>query len=215
MLNQNEFGFISHEHVCYYTLENLKSLLEETDFEVFDALTNPTNGGSIRVYATPKGSADSLSCPLNWLSIGSARVIGTLEYKKKEGLEGPEPYHHFMRNIEKLKQETVEWLRRQAESGKMVVGYGASTKGNVLLQYYDITTDLISCIAERSENKWGLCTIGTGIPIISEEEMRAMKPDYLFAFPWFFIKSFVERGKELLAGGTRFVMPQPQLRVID
>ena len=94
------------------------------------------------------------------------------------------------------------------------MGYGASTKGNVLLQYYGITSDLIPCIAERSEEKWGLCTIGTGIPIISEEEMRAMKPDYLLALPWFFIKSFVEREKDLLDGGTRFVIPQPQLRVI-
>lgn len=214
MLEQNEFGFISHEHVCYYTLENLKTLLEDSGFEVFDVLTNPTNGGSLRVYATPKGSTRHLACPLNWLSLGRARVIGTLEYEKKEGLSSPEPYHRFMRSIENLKQDTMEWLQRQAESGKKVVGYGASTKGNVLLQYYGITKDLIPCIAERSENKWGLCTIGTGIPVISEDEMRKMRPDYLFAFPWFFIKTFIRREKELLAAGTRFVMPQPQLRVI-
>ena len=214
MLDQNEFGNICHVHVCYYTLENLKSLLEETGFEIFDVMTNATNGGSIRVYATPKGSTESLSCPLNWLSIGRARLIGTSEYEKKEELASAEPYLRFMRNIEGLKKETLAWLQQQAESGKKVVGYGASTKGNVLLQYYGITTDLIPCIAEANQSKWGLCTIGTGIPIISEEEMRALKPDYLFAFPWFFIKYFIDRESELLAGGTRFVMPQPQLRVI-
>ncbi len=215
MLEQNEFGNICHEHVAYYTLESLKSLLEATGFEIFDVTTNPTNGGSLRVYATPKGSTGSLSCPLNWLSIGRARVIGTLEYEKREKLSSPEPYQRFMRNIERLKEETLEWLRKQAESGKKVVGYGASTKGNVLLQYYGITTDLIPCIAEANRNKWGLCTIGTGIPIVSEAEMREMKPDYLFVFPWFFIKYFIEREKDLLASGTRFVMPQPQLRVVD
>ena len=214
MLELNEFGFISHEHVCYYTLENLVSLFKEAGFEIFDTVLNPTNGGSIRVYATPTGSVENLTCPLNWLSIGRARVKGTLAYEKEGAFGGPEPYHAFMRSIEKLKHETLEWLRLQADSGKKVVGYGASTKGNVLLQYYGITSDLIPCIAERSEEKWGLCTIGTGIPIISEEEMRAMKPDYLLALPWFFIKSFVEREKDLLDGGTRFVIPQPQLRVI-
>jgi len=215
MLDQNEFGNICHEHLCYYTLKNLKSLLEEAGFEIFDVMMNTTNGGSIRVYATPKGSTEYLSCPLHWLSVGRARLIGTLEYEKTEKLDTIEPYLRFKRNIETLKSETMNWLQRQADSNKKVVGYGASTKGNVLLQYYGITKDLIPCIAEANQKKWGLCTIGTGIPVISEAEMRAMKPDYLFVLPWFFIKYFIEREKNLLAGGTRFVMPQPWLRVIE
>jgi hypothetical protein len=130
-------------------------------------------------------------------------------------LSDPSPYKAFMSRIEKLKKETLDWLRRQKDSGKRVVGYAASTKGNVLLQYYNITPEVLPFIAERSHNKWGLYTIGTGIPIISEEEMRRMKPDYLFVLPWFFIASFIEREKELLAQGTRFVIPQPELRIID
>lgn len=214
MLDQLEFGNICHEHVCYYTLDVLKSLLEKTGFEIFDVSINATNGGSIRVYATPQGSVDDLTCPLHWLSIGRARLIGTLEYEKREQLRTAEPYIRFMQDIENLKQETLQWLQKQAECGKTVIGYGASTKGNVLLQYYGITTDLIPCIAEANHNKWGLCTIGTGIPIISEKEMRAMKPDYLFVFPWFFIKYFMEREKNILADGTHFVIPQPRLRVL-
>ena len=214
MLDQLEFGNICHEHVCYYTLDVLKSLLEKTGFEIFDVTLNSTNGGSLRVYATPQGAIDALACPLHWLSIGRARVIGTLEYEKREELRTAGPYLRFMQNIEKLKRDTLRWLQLQAESGKTVMGYGASTKGNVLLQYYGITTDLIPYIAEANHDKWGLCTIGTGIPIISEKEMRAMKPDYLFVFPWFFIKYFMEREKNLLTSGTRFVMPQPQLRIV-
>lgn len=215
MLEQNEFGNICHEHVCYYTLSIVKSLLERADFEVFDVLLNPTNGGSIRVYATPKRSTELLACRLSRLNIGRARLIGTLEYEKKEGFCSVQPYHQFAQRVEALKEETVTWLQRQVEAGKKVVGYGASTKGNVLLQYYGITTDLIPYIAEANEKKWGLCTIGTGIPIISEAEMREMKPDYLFVLPWFFISYFIEREKELLSSGTRFVMPQPQLQIIN
>ena len=214
MLEQNEFGNICHEHICYFTLNILKFLLENAGFEVFDVLLNATNGGSFRIYAAPKDST-RLACPLSWLSIGRARVIGTLEYENKRNLDSPEPYLQFARDIEELKQETLNWLQLQAETGKKVVGYGASTKGNVLLQYYGITPDLIPCIADANERKWGLCTIGTGIPIISEVEMREMKPDYLFVLPWFFISYFKEREKELLAGGTRFVMPQPQLWIVE
>jgi hypothetical protein len=215
MLEQNEFGNICHEHIFYYTLDPLKTMLEATGFELVDAQMNPTNGGSIRVYATPKGSIEDLACPLNWLSIGRARIIGILEYEKREGLRSPEPYRRFMRRIEELKRQTLEWLRLQADRGKKVIGYGASTKGNVLLQYYGITPELLPHIAEANMKKWGLCTVGTGIPIISETEMRKMKPDYLFVLPWFFISYFMEREKNLLAGGTRFVMPLPQLRVIE
>jgi hypothetical protein len=215
MLEQNEFGNICHEHVCYYTLGNLKPLLDEAGFEVFDVQINPTNGGSIRVYATPKGSTKYLSCPLNWISIGRARVQGTLEYETHEKLNSPEPYVRFMQRVERLKRETVDWLQKQVECGKKVIGYGASTKGNVLLQYYGITTDLLPYIAEANMKKWGLCTVGTGIPIVSEAEMRKMKPDYLLVFPWFFTSYFMERERDLLASGTQLVMPQPELRVVE
>ena len=116
-------------------------------------------------------------------------------------------------DIEKLKSDTIEWLYKQKKDGKKVIGYGASTKGNVLLQYYNINEDLMPFIAERSPEKFGLCTPGTGIPIISEDEMRKMKPDYLFALPWFFIRTFIEREHELISNGTRFVVPQPELRI--
>lgn len=215
MLEQLEFGNICHEHVCYYTLENLKPLLEEAGFEVFDALLNPTNGGSIRVYATPAGSTDYLTCPLNWLSIGTARVSALLEYEKTEGFATPVRYFEFAKHIENLKHTTMAWLEQQAELGKKVVGYGASTKGNVLLQYYGITSELLPCIADANSKKWGLATVGSGIPIVSEAEMRKMQPDYLLAFPWFFISHFLQRERALLDSGTRFVMPQPKLCVVD
>lgn len=215
MLEQNEFGDMCHEHVAYYTLKIIKSLLEGAGFEVFDVLMNPTNGGSLRVYATPKGSINRLACPLHWASIGRARYLGMLEYEKQKNLDSPKPYFDFARRIKQIKEQVITWLQKKKEQKKTVIGYGASTKGNVFLQYCGIGPDLLPCIADANKKKWGLCTIGTGIPIISEEEMRKMKPDYLLAFPWFFINSFLERETDLLNNGTRFVVPQPRLQVIE
>jgi hypothetical protein len=213
-LEQNEFGNFTHEHLCYYDFRTMNAILEQTGFEVFDVELNAVNGGSIRVYATVKGGIDRLPSPLNLISIGKTRKEAIVQYEKSLGLQGVQPYQDFMGRVEKLKFDTVNWLQQRAENGETVIGYGASTKGNVLLQYYGITSDLLPYIAERSEEKWGLYTAGSGIPIISEDEMRAMKPDYLFALPWFFISSFVERETDLLAGGTRFVMPQPELKIV-
>jgi hypothetical protein len=213
-LDQNEFGNFTHEHLCYYDFQNLNAILEGTGFEVFDVELNAANGGSIRVYATVKGGTERLSCPLNLISIGETRKQSIIQYENGLKLQTAKPYQDFVERIEKLKSDTVSWLQQRAGNGETVVGYGASTKGNVLLQYYGITSELLPYIAERSEEKWGLYTAGSGIPIISEDEMRAMKPDYLFTLPWFFISAFLERETELLAGGTRFVMPQPELKIV-
>jgi hypothetical protein len=215
MLAQREFGNICHEHVFYHTLHSLRTLLTEAGFSLVDAQLNDTNGGSLRVYATPLERPGKLKCPLHWLSIGTARLNSLIEYENNLELDTPIPYLKFASEIEELKNQTVTWLEEQRERKKLVVGYGASTKANVLLQYYGITPELLPCIAEANQNKWGLSTIGSEIPIISEAEMRKMRPDYLLALPWFFISYFLKREADLLATGTRFVMPQPELTVID
>lgn len=213
MFASNEFGFISHEHICYFTLKNINDLMKKTGLEIFNVNTNEINGGSIRVYFCHKNSKKMLSCPLNLLDIGSLNLQSLLNYEKILKLEKVLTYKKFTRKIDKLKNKTIKWLRDQKKKGKLVIGYGASTKGNVLLQYYNITQELIPYIADRMPAKHGLVTVGSKIPIISEKEMRKMKPDYLFALPWFFIKSFEEREKKLLKSGTKFVLPLPDLKI--
>ena len=215
MLAQREFGNICHEHVFYHTLHSLRTLLTEAGFSLFDAQLNDTNGGSLRIYATPLERPEKLKCPLHWLSIGTARLNSLFKYENNLELDTPIPYLKFASEIEELKNQTITWLEEQRERKKLVVGYGASTKANVLLQYYGITPELLPCIAEANQNKWGLSTIGSEIPIISEAEMRKMRPDYLLALPWFFISYFLKREADLLATGTRFVIPQPELTVIE
>ena len=212
MLEQNEFGFISHEHLCYFTLANLKSLLEKCGFYLFDVKLNSSNGGSIRVFFTP--NYQLLSFPENLKMIGKFRLNSILNYEIKKKINNKSTYLNFKKRIDILKYQTLKWLDSEKKNGKKVIGYGASTKGNVLLQYYGINSDLLPFIAERSIEKHGLYTAGTGIEIISEEEMRKMKPDYLFALPWFFINSFLKREKNLIENGTRFVVPQPILKII-
>ena len=213
MMELNEFGYISHEHLCYYTFKNIIDLLNDQDFKVFDIDLNDCNGGSLRLYICHKEGTQKLKCPMNLFSIGKCKIEGLLLNEKKNNYEDPKTFIEFQNRLEKLKAVTVEWLHKQKKDGKKVIGYGASTKGNVLLQYYNIHEDLIPFIAERSPEKYGLCTPGTGIPIISEDEMRKMKPDYLFALPWFFIKTFIEREHELISNGTKFVVPQPELKI--
>jgi ABC-type Fe3+-hydroxamate transport system substrate-binding protein len=108
----------------------------------------------------------------------------------------------------------LNFLQQAKRDGKTVYGYGASTKGNTLLQLFGITPDLLTAIAERSPYKFGLETVGTKIPIVSEEEMRAANPDYLLVLPWHFIDEFVKRENDFLNKGGKLVVPCPKFQII-
>ncbi len=122
-------------------------------------------------------------------------------------------WRNFAFRVESLKKQTVQFIEDRIAEGKTVYAAGASTKGNTLLQYYGLGPQHIKGIAERQEKKVGLYTMGTGIPIISEEEMRKASPDYVLLLPWHFFDSIVNREKEMLEKGTKFIMPLPQLKV--
>lgn len=148
------------------------------------------------------------------MQIGKFRTESILSYEEKLDLLSPKPYVDFFNRVEENKDKTIKLLKQLKMEGKKVLGYGASTKGNTLLQYYGITTDLIPCIAERTQEKWDKYTIGTNIPIVSEEEMRNMKPDYLFIFPWHFTEFFKLREKQLRDNGCKFIVPLPNVEII-
>jgi hypothetical protein len=120
----------------------------------------------------------------------------------------------FGSNISSLKTQVLDFLHQAKSEGKKVYGYGASTKGNTLLQLFGITPDLITAIAERSPYKFGLQTVGTNIPICSEQEMREANPDYLLVLPWHFIDEFVKREGDFIAKGGKLVVPCPTFQVI-
>ena len=142
------------------------------------------------------------------------RVQSLLNYEKEKGYNTPKIWKEFYKNLLELKSKTYEFIKQEKAKGKTVWGYGASTKGNTLLQYFNLDHTMIDGIAERSPYKFGLKTVGTNIPIFSEKEMRLAKPDYLLILPWHFINEFVEREKDYLNAGGKFIVPCPKFLVI-
>ena len=214
MIEQLAFDNVCHEHVYYYSLTSLKTLFEQHDLKIVDAELNDTNGGSVRVYIQHKdASVDSFgTAPLR--DVCNFRVNSLLEYEKNHyDLTNIDLWNDYQKRIDELKDNVVNFIRTETANGKTVYGYGASTKGNTLLQYFGLDNKDIVAIAERSPYKFGLQTIGTNIPIISEDEMRAAKPDYLLVLPWCFISEFRQREKAFFDDGGAFIVPCPKFEI--
>jgi hypothetical protein len=164
-----------------------------------DVELNEVNGGSFRLYIRHKGLAQETEALKN---MRASEKIALLEQSSV--------YYAFADRVQKNKEEMIRFLEEQKKLGKKVIGYGASTKGNTIMAYYGIGPDLISFVCDRNPIKWGRQTV-TRIPIISEEEARQMKPDYFLAFPYHFMNEFLEREKEFLILGGKFISPIPCL----
>lgn len=215
MLQQLAFDNICHEHAYYYSLNSLKKLFAKHDLKIVDCSLNDVNGGSFRVYVQKnKANINSFGTgPLR--DVCNFRIQSLLEYENSHyNISNPEVWEQFMKNIEALKEQTVNFIKEEKAKGKKICGYGASTKGNTLLQWFNLDNTLIDAIAERSPYKYGLKTIGTNIPILSEEAVREMKPDYMLVLPWHFINEFVQREKKYLNGGGKFIVPCPKFEII-
>lgn len=214
MLVQNELGNVCHEHIAYYTLKSLEYALTHAGLKVIDLELNNVNGGSIRVYAIKD------SVPLTFKTqadrdIAAIRVQSLRDYEEANGLNTPDAYIKFAGRMAEAAKEFLEFLNQERSKGKVFYGYGASTKGNTMLQWLGLTPKEIPFIAERQERKVGLVCAGTNIPVCSEEQARKDKPDYMIVFPWHFISEFVEREKEYLQNGGKFVVLSPKFEVIQ
>jgi hypothetical protein len=214
MMEKMAFDNICHEHVYYYSLTSLAYLFSQHGFMIVDANVNDTNGGSIRIYVARDTADPKIFGTAQLRQVCAYRTDALLEQEKTCDIADAENWAVFGQRLEKLKLDVTEFLRNARAEGKTVYGYGASTKGNTLLQYFGITNKDIVAIAERSPYKFGRKTIGTDIPIVSEEEMRAAKPDYLLVLPWHFIDEFVKRETEFLEAGGALVVPCPEFKII-
>jgi hypothetical protein len=130
-------------------------------------------------------------------------------------LDTDKPYRHFQERIEAHKKELTTLLKNLKQQGKKIHIYGASTKGNTILQWCEIDNTIIDFAAERNPDKWGAKTIGTDIPIISEKESRKIKPDYYLVLPWHFKEEFVKREEGILREGTSMIFPLPTIEIIS
>lgn len=216
MLKQLAFDNICHEHVYYYDLTSIQNIFSKHDMKIVDCSLNDTNGGSFRVYIQKKIARQQSfgSAPLR--DVCAARIESLLIYERYVvNIRKPYTWQDFTYKLNQLKNDLIKIIHQIKSEGKTIYGYGASTKGNTLLQYFGLTSNEITAIAERSPYKFGLKTIGTHIPIISEEEMRAAKPDYLLILPWHFINEFVAREQVIMSKGTKMIVPCPKVEIIS
>lgn len=214
MLKHNEFGNICHEHLEYYSLQSLEYLLNLYDFEIVDAELNDVNGGSIRVYIRSRSAKLKVFGDATWRKLAAERIRLLREEEAKIGLDTVNPYRKFAFWVERIKKDTVSFIQEQVSRGRKVYVYGASTKGNTVLQYFELDHTLITAAAERNPDKWGKLTVGSRIPIVSEEKARAEKPDYFLVLPWHFIEEFMQREEDFLDRGGRFILPAPRFTLI-
>ncbi|MEW6408120.1 MAG: class I SAM-dependent methyltransferase [Patescibacteria group bacterium] len=211
-LKRNAFDGICHEHLEYYSLFSLENLLKRHGLEIFDAeMREHINEGSVRVYVKKSGKGSALK-----IKDGAADRVAALRRKESElGLGDKQTYNALVGRILEAKEKAVSFIKQEVAKGRKIHGYAASTKGNTTLQFYGFTPDLIEAVADRNPQKWGKFTVGTLIPIISEEESRARKPDYYFILAWHFLPEFINRELEYLKNGGKFIVPLPEFKIIS
>lgn len=205
MLELNSYDTICHEHIEYYHLGVIKKILDAADLKILEVEMNDINGGSFAVTATHKN---------NNLKSNIKTIESILEKEYNIGINTIKPYEQFNNRVFEHKKELKTLLKRLKEEGKRVLGYGASTKGNTILQFCGIGSDLIQGIAEVNPDKFDCYTPGTHIPIISEKEARSMNPDYFLVLPWHFKKGIVIREKEYLDKGGKMIFPFPSIEIV-
>lgn len=214
MIKQLAFDNICHEHVCYYSLTSLNYLLTRRGFKIVDCELNEVNGGSFRIYIKKDVPRAKKFKSAPFRDVAEFRIQSLLQFEENNGNNTIECYKKFHQDIQELKERTVGFIQEQITSGKTVWAYGASTKGSTLLQWFGLDSTSIQGIAERSSYKYGLKTVGTNIPIYSEEEMRKAKPDYLLILPWHFVEEFKVRERDYLENGGAFIVPCPKFEII-
>lgn len=207
MMAQNSYDTICHEHLEYYTLAQIRWITSRVGLHITRVELTEANGGSFLVFARKPADGESRAeLPQ------AAREL--LAREEAAGMDTLKPYQDFAERASQHRLAIRRFFAETRAAKKVVAGYGASTKGNVLLQYCGITVDDIPFIADVNPKKFGAFTPGTGIPIISEEEARRRRPDYFLVLPWHFRQAILKREAAYQDGGWKFVFPLPRLEIV-
>lgn len=206
MVNMHDIGNFAHEHLEFYTLKSLEFLFDRYNLEIYDIETNKVNGQSYRLWVRHIGS------PVRARAGAAYRLQDVRAMEKR--LETAWIYKNFFLEMEANKNAVVNFVKDRVIEGKKVWLYAASTKSNCILQYYGLDSSLITGAAERSPEKYGRYTIGTDIPIYSEEEARTQKPDYFLCMLFGFRDEILKRESAWRATGGRFIFALPNLEVV-
>lgn len=203
MLNMNAYDSVCHEHIGYYRLKQIKWITDRCRLKIIDVEFNNTNGGSFAVTVAKNSSR---------IRENSATVEHILN--EETYLDVLAPYERFRNRVFEHRDKLLFTLGTLRQEGAKVLGYGASTKGNVILQFCSLTTSQIECIGDVNPDKFGHVTPGTGIPIVSEAEARARKPDYFLIMPWHFREGLIQRETIFRAQGGRMIFPLPEIEIV-
>ncbi len=206
MLDMNSYDTICHEHLEYYRLKQIKWMTDKVGFKIIDIEFNDVNGGSISITVA---KSQSRYCER------SNMVEDILREETVKGLDKLEPYADFKKRILIHRDQLCDLINMLKSQGKKIIGYGASTKGNVILQFCRLTDKEITYIAEVNEDKFGSYTPGTYIPIIDERQARTMNPDYFIVFPWHFKSNIIAKEQAYLKAGGKLLFPLPRIEVVE
>jgi hypothetical protein len=206
MLRLNAYDTVCHEHLEYYSLGVVEKILAQAGLRLVDVVMNAINGGSFAVTAAKKANktVKTNQPVIDWL----------LEQEERMGLNTPRPFRDFEERVFRHRDDLTRLVRTLTADGKTILGYGASTKGNVVLQFCELTAKDIPAIAEVNSDKFGCVTPGSHIPIISEADAKALNPDYYLVLPWHFKDGIVRREKDFLARGGRMIFPFPEIEIV-
>lgn len=206
MLKRTAYDTICHEHLEYYGLRQIKWILEQCGLELVDVTLNDVNGGSFAVTAAKRRSK---------FSRRPRSVMQLLAEEDNAGLQTLAPFERFARSVNDHRAGLLDLLGSISREGSTVLGYGASTKGNVILQFCGLGPGDIPCIADVNPDKFGCVTPGSGIPIVSETTAHSMSPDYLLVMPWHFRQNLIMRESDFLRRGGKMILPLPKLEVVS
>ena len=204
MLKNLGYDTICHEHVEYYSLKSIKYIFDISKLKIIDIKFNDINGGSFAISVAKKSS------PLKANNLAIKKI---LDYEEDKRINSTSEYRNFYKKICREKIILRNTLSKLKKNNKLVCGYGASTKGNVILQFCNLTTSHIKFICDVNKDKENCYTPGSNIKIISESKAKKIKPDYYFVFPWHFKKFILNKEKYTIKKGVRFIFPLPKLSI--
>ena len=204
LIKMNQFDTIYHEHYSYFSLTSLVRIFSSHDFDIFDVQELSTHGGSLRIFVQHSNNLERKI---------STNIIKLLDKEKKFGLENIETYKNFKINVEKIKSELKQFVKKSIEKNQKIVCYGAAAKGNTLLNYCKIQKNQIDYVVDKNPYKQGLFLPGTHIPIESPEKIFETKPDYILILPWNIKEEIMLQMEKIKSWGGKFVVPIPELKI--
>ena len=204
IIKNNIFDTICHEHLIFYSSKIIIEMMKNNGLKVFNHEYNEINGGSSRYYICHSKTNFKVS----------KNIKKVLLRENLQGIELKKTYKLFFTKILNEKIKLIKLIKKIKNEKQDIHGYGASTKGNVLLQFYNINNKVVNYIADRNPLKWNSFTPGTRIKIISESQSRKIKPHFYLVLPWHFKNEILIREKNIRKKGTKFIFPLPKVRVV-